>query len=129
MLAGIVEQAGILRIALLDDVLEALALQARAFQQLVAVGDIGLMVLVVVVLEGFLRHVGLQRLVIVRQGGKFKSHFGHSSEMLTGGGAGGARGKDGKSDKDSTGNIGRGSRAGNRSRPKSRFPARFGGDG
>jgi hypothetical protein len=51
VLAGVVEEALVLAVALLDDLLERLAFEARAFQQLVAVVDIGLVVLVVVELE------------------------------------------------------------------------------
>src|SRR5690606_20807775 len=51
VLAGIVEEALILAVAFLDDLFQALAFKAGAFEQLVAVGDIGLMVLVVMKLK------------------------------------------------------------------------------
>ena len=74
VLTGIVEEAGVLRIALLDDLFQALALEAGAFQELVAVGHVGLMVLVVVILQRLLGHVGLESLVVVRKGRQFESH-------------------------------------------------------
>ncbi len=74
MLAGIVEEAGILAEALLDDVLEALVLQPRAFEQLVAVGDVGLVVLVVMIFERFGGHEGLKRVIGVGQIGQLECH-------------------------------------------------------
>ena len=68
VLADVVEEAGVLRVALLDHLLEILALEPRALDQVVGVGDVRLMVLVVVVLERLLRHVRLQRVVGIRQG-------------------------------------------------------------
>ena len=66
--ADVVEEASVLRVALLDHLLEILALEPRALDQVVGVGDVRLMVLVVVVLERLLRHVRLQRVVGIRQG-------------------------------------------------------------
>jgi hypothetical protein len=74
VLAGVVEEAGILGVALLDDVFETLVLETGAFQKIVAVGDIRLMMLVMVELEGLLRHVRLESLVVVGQRWEFESH-------------------------------------------------------
>ena len=63
ILAGIVEHAGILAVARLDDLFESLALEARAGQQLVQIVDISLVVLVVMILQRFGRHVGLQGVI------------------------------------------------------------------
>ena len=76
MLAGIVEEARILAVGSLDDLLEALALKIGTRQQLVAVVDISLVVLIVVKFECFRRHVGSQRIVGVGQIRKFEGH-GH----------------------------------------------------
>ena len=70
VLAGIVEQRLVLAKAFLDDLFEALALEARALKQLVAVGHIGLMVLVVVKLKRFSRHIRAERVVGIGQIGK-----------------------------------------------------------
>ena len=48
--------------------------ERRILQQVVAVGDIGHVMLVVVELEGFLRHVGAERVIGIGQGGEFKGH-------------------------------------------------------
>ena len=74
MLAGIVEEGLVLAEGALDDLLDALALELRAFQQVVAVVDVGRMVLVVVELQRLLRHVGLQGVIGVRQFGKGEGH-------------------------------------------------------
>ena len=60
--------------ALLTTSSTALALKPGILQQLVAVGDIGLVMLVVVKFERFLRHIGLKRIVGIGKGGKFESH-------------------------------------------------------
>jgi hypothetical protein len=58
-----------------DDLLEGLALPLGARDQLVAVVDIGLVVQVVVILQGLLGHaVRGQRVVGIGKVGKFKSH-------------------------------------------------------
>ncbi|MNT64508.1 hypothetical protein D3C72_2024140 [compost metagenome] len=78
VLAGIVEEAGILAIGLLDDVLERQDFQPRAFQQLFAIGHVSLVVLVVMIFERFSRHVGAERIIGVGQGrqGEFRGHLG-----------------------------------------------------
>ncbi len=70
MLTRIVEQRLVLAKAFLDDLFEALALEARALEQLVAIGHIGLMVLVVVKLKRFSRHIRAERVVGIGQIGK-----------------------------------------------------------
>jgi len=74
MLAGIVEKARILAERALDDLLKRLALPFRAFQQIICVVDISEVMLVMVKLECFLRHMGAQSVVGVRQFGKGESH-------------------------------------------------------
>ena len=74
VLARVVEQARILAVGAAHDVLERLAFPFRALEQIVAVVDIGQMVLVVVVFERFLGHVGGQGVMSVGQIGKRKGH-------------------------------------------------------
>ena len=74
VLAGIVEEAGVLAERALDDLFERLAFQPGAFEQLVAVVDIGLVVLVVVIFERLARHVGRQRVVGIGQVGQLERH-------------------------------------------------------
>src|SRR6476619_122325 len=74
MLAGIVEQRRILAERAFDDFLKRLALEFSAFQQIVAVGHIGLMMLVVVICQRFLRHMGRQRVIAIRKVGKREGH-------------------------------------------------------
>src|ERR1019366_9813936 len=70
MLTSIVEEAGILAEGAFHDLLERFTLQPAANQQLVAVIDIGLVVLVVVIFERLARHVGRQRRSEERRVGK-----------------------------------------------------------
>jgi hypothetical protein len=74
MLAGVVEEPGILAERALDDFLERFSLQPAADQQLVAVIDIGLVVLVVVIFECFARHMRGQRVIGIRQLGQRERH-------------------------------------------------------
>src|ERR1700693_2844856 len=74
VLARIVEQRGVLAERAFDDLFEGLALEFGAFQQVVAVGHVGLMMLVVMIFQGFLGHMGLKRIIGVRKGGKREGH-------------------------------------------------------
>ncbi len=74
VLARIVEEAGVLAERALDDLLERLAFEPAAFQQLVAVVDIGLVVLVVVIFERLARHIGRQCIMGVGQIGQLERH-------------------------------------------------------
>jgi hypothetical protein len=74
VLAGIVEEPGVLAEGALDDLLEGLALELGSLEQVVAVVDIGQVVLVVVELERLLRHEGLQGVVGIGQVGKGEGH-------------------------------------------------------
>ena len=74
VLAGVVEHSGVLAERALDDVLERLALPFGAFQRIVAVVDVGEMMLVVVEFESFRRHVGFQRVVRIGQIGQREGH-------------------------------------------------------
>jgi hypothetical protein len=79
VLGGVVEEAGILAERLLDHLFDRQVAKTGFSGQLVAVVDIGLVVLVVVILQRLFRHVGLQGLVVIGQGGQFKSHRSYSS--------------------------------------------------
>ena len=74
VLAGIVEEAGILAVGLLDDLFQRQAFQTGILEEVVAVGHIGLVMLVVVKLERFSRHERRQRVVSIREGGQFEGH-------------------------------------------------------
>src|SRR3981081_760076 len=81
VLAGIVEERRILAERALDDLLEGLALELGALQHIVAVGHIGLMMLVVMVFQRFLRHMGRKRVIGIGQVGKRKGHGVMSAVM------------------------------------------------
>ena len=49
--------------------------QSAAFEELVAVVDIGLVMLVVMIFERLARHVGGERVVGIRQVGQFERHY------------------------------------------------------
>ena len=74
VLAGIVEEAGILAEGALHHLFKALAFPFRAFDQVVAVVDIGKVVLVVMELERLLGHVGAERIMSVGQFGEREGH-------------------------------------------------------
>src|SRR5690606_15266520 len=85
VLAGIVEQRRVLAVARLDDLLERLAFEARPFEQLVAVGHIGLMVLVVMKFERFGGHIFAERVIGIGEFGKGKAHLEASLMMVISG--------------------------------------------
>src|SRR5690606_13431282 len=66
-------------VGLLDDLFQREVRKACFLGKLVAVVDIGLVVLVVVVFERLARHVGGEGVVIVGKRRKFESHVGVSS--------------------------------------------------
>ena len=74
MLAGIVEHGGVLAERALDDLLKRLALPFGPFQRIIAVVDVGEMMLVVMEFESFRRHVGFQRVVRIGQIGQREGH-------------------------------------------------------
>jgi hypothetical protein len=74
VLPGIVEERLVLAVGPLHDLLDALALQLRAFEEVVAGIDVGRVMLVVVELERFARHVGLKRIVGIGQVGQRERH-------------------------------------------------------
>ena len=75
VLTGVVEHGLVLAIARLDDVLEALALEARTWKQLVQRVDIGLVaVFSSVILERLSRHVGLKCVILVWKLHEFEGH-------------------------------------------------------
>ena len=75
-LGGIVEDACLARITGHggDGLFEALAFQVTAGHQVVQVGDVGVVVLAVVKLQGLARDVGLERIKAVGQRGQRVSH-------------------------------------------------------
>jgi len=75
-LGGVVEHAGLAGVSGHggDGVLQALALQLAAGHQVVEVGDVGVVVLAVVELEGLAGDVGLERVEVVGQRGQRVSH-------------------------------------------------------
>src|SRR5229473_6692756 len=81
VLARVVEEWRILAERAFDDLLEGLALEFGAFQQIVAVGHVGLMMLVVMIFQCFLGHMGLKCIIGVRKGGKREGH-GVMSAMM-----------------------------------------------
>ena len=75
MLADVVDEAGVLAgKGGLANVFDGFAFEARADDQLVAVVDIGQVMLVVVKLQRLSRHVRRQRVVGIGQIGKFEGH-------------------------------------------------------
>src|SRR3954462_13482967 len=74
VLAGIVEDRGILAERALDDLLKGLAFPFGALERVVAVGDIGLMMLVVVEFQRFLRHELAEGVIGVREWGQRECH-------------------------------------------------------
>ena len=74
VLAGIVEERLVLAEGGLDDLLDALAFELGALEQLVAGVDIGLVVLVVMKFERLLRHIGLQRVIGIGKFGECERH-------------------------------------------------------
>ena len=74
VLGRVVEQARIGAEGLLDDLLDRKVAQARFRSQLVAVVDIGLVVLVMVVFQGFLGHERGKRFVVIGKCRQFESH-------------------------------------------------------
>ena len=74
VLTGIVEEAGVLAERGLDDLFERLALEAAALEQLVAVVDISLVVLVVMIFERFAGHIWRERIVGVGQIRQLECH-------------------------------------------------------
>ncbi len=72
VLAGIVEHGRVLAVGALDDLLERFALEFRALDRVVAVVDVGEVVLVVVVLQRLLRHVGLEGVMRIGKIGQGK---------------------------------------------------------
>src|SRR3984893_10287149 len=81
MLAGVVEERRILAERALDDLLERFALEFGAFQQIIAVGHIGLMMLVMMIFQRFLRHMGGERIIGIGKVGKREGH-GMMSAMM-----------------------------------------------
>ena len=86
VLSGIVEEGLVLAECAFDHFLDRLVLPLCSFGEVVSGGDVSLMMLVVVKLERFARHVGRKRVVGVRQVRQGKCHW--SSPQLKPKGAG-----------------------------------------
>ena len=76
MLARIVEERRVLAVGALHDVFERLSFELSALQQVVSSRDIGIVMLVVMVFQRLLGHVGLERIVGVGQGRQGEGHEG-----------------------------------------------------
>jgi hypothetical protein len=75
MLANIVHEASrFVGKGHLADVFDRSRGKRRILQQVVAIGHIGHVVLVVMKLQGFLRHERAKRIIGVRQGRQFEGH-------------------------------------------------------
>jgi hypothetical protein len=75
VLTGIIEEAGIFAKRPLHHVFERFAFQTAAFQKLVAVIDIRLVVLVMVILERLAGYIGCEGVMGIRQVGQGKRHY------------------------------------------------------
>src|SRR3954471_12395977 len=75
VLAGIVEETGVLAERALDHVLQRLAFPLAALEQVIAVIHVGEVVLVVVVFQRLARHVGSKRVVSVWKVRQCKGHW------------------------------------------------------
>src|ERR1700744_3304812 len=74
MLTGIVEERGVLAIGALDDFLQGLALEFGALQQIVAGGHVGVVMLVVVEFQRFLRHMRRKGVIGIGKVGEREGH-------------------------------------------------------
>ena len=74
MLAGIVEEGGILAVRALDHLLERFAFPLGALEQVVAVIHVSEVMLVVMKFEGLARHVGREGVIGIGKVGKRKGH-------------------------------------------------------
>ena len=81
VLGRVVEDSGVLAEALLDDGLEVLALVVGAFDEVVQLVHVSLVMLVVVIFERFGRHVRLKRVVIIGKGWEFECHDGSPGDF------------------------------------------------
>src|ERR1700730_4327154 len=83
VLAGIVEESGVLAKGTLDDILERFALPLGAFEQIVGVVDVSEVMFVVVIFKRFARHVRGKRLMRIGQIGQRKRHREFSSSWVS----------------------------------------------
>jgi hypothetical protein len=81
VLAGVVEDRGVLAERTLDDLLEGFAIEFGPLDRVVTVGDIGLVMLVVVIFQRFLGHMGRKGVIGIREIGKREGH-GVMSAMM-----------------------------------------------
>ena len=76
MLRCIIEQRYILAVSLLNDFFQGLAFEAAILQKIIGRGDIGGVMLVMMVFESLLGQIGLERLVRIGKIGQGKRHLG-----------------------------------------------------
>jgi hypothetical protein len=75
MLADIVDQPGILVFESSNtNLFNRMGCQWRILQEIIAIGDIGHVVFVMVKLERFARHKGRERIIIIGKVGQFEGH-------------------------------------------------------
>src|SRR5262245_50591086 len=90
VLGRIVEEAGALSKRAFHDVFERFSFPLGSFDEVVGVVDIGQVMLVVVVFERLARHVGGERVILVRKVGQRKRHR-FAPQMIKRSGRGGRR--------------------------------------
>ena len=81
VLAGIVEHGRILAERTLDDLLQGLAFEFGPLDRVVSVGHVSLVMLVVVIFQRFLGHVGRKGVVGIGEIGQREGH-GVMSELI-----------------------------------------------
>jgi hypothetical protein len=74
VLAGIVEHGRVLPERSFHDLFEGFTLEFGPLDRVISVGDVGLMMLVVVEFQRFLRHMGGKGVIGVRQIGQREGH-------------------------------------------------------
>jgi hypothetical protein len=84
VLASVVEEPGILAEGAFDNVLERFAVPLGAPEEIVAIVDVGEVMLVVMILERFARHIGRERVMRIRQIGQRERHLKFSSSWVFG---------------------------------------------
>src|SRR6185437_3536603 len=81
VLARVIEDRGVLAERAFHDLLKGFAFEFGPLDRIIAIGHVGLMMLVVMIFERFLGHVGRKGVMGVRQVGKREGH-GMMSTMM-----------------------------------------------
>src|SRR5271166_5478188 len=74
VLTGVIEYGGVLAERPFDDLFEGLALPLGSLERVIPVVDVGQVMLVVVIFQGFSRHMRLQRVISVRKVRQRETH-------------------------------------------------------